>query len=217
MRMMSFALAFFVSTASLAGVAKENKTLPGDLSVQKIQYASLSETQRQQFMSIVDAAIRIVSGQGKLESEDAKQTFGRGEFFWPKIGGAPVSRYYDEIEIGNFQIDFKKNKQKTEWTRCGITIQPLMFPKSIFDINLPSSFFREFELEERYKKTIEDQSTPEVTYVYPIRDEAFFVYRTHGLLHDVRIRFSTSQRVVDIKRDLYPKRFYAVSIERIDN
>lgn len=145
----------------------------------------------------------MVSGESPLQQEE--KLFGEGIDHWPKTPEPPTLRYYKNRVDQHFAISFSKEKSGEVWVRSVLALEPQGFPDSVYQMNLPESFFKGLVLEKAYGEERPDQ---------PIKHVAVFVFRTKGRTNDLRLQFESRRNTVE-KAGKYLRDFHVLLVSRI--
>lgn len=166
----------------------------------------LTDEERIYIIEILSAFIRIIEGTSSLEQEE-EQVLGRGQFYWPKNPEEPVklSKSYFGNNFRMFGIAARISRENVgaPWKKAGVTVHPQNFPKGVYSMQLPASFFSNFELlavtqEERDGQVI---SSP-------------IVFRfKHKKIQDIELRVEGRVDVINA-RDPFPTSFHFLEISR---
>ena len=168
---------------------------------------SFSDAQKDYLYKVMVSMLRVLSGESSLDIEEKLKLFGDGLYHWPKNGELPTLRYYENKPDRDISVSFERQKKNAEaWVDGELGLIPNGFPNTVFRMNLPEKFFSGLILEKIYAEERVDE---------PINKVIFFVFRTEGRPHDLRLEFKTRANMVDIKKDKYPRSFFLLTVKRI--
>jgi len=167
---------------------------------------SFSDAQKDYLSKVMVSMFRVLSGENSLDNEEKLKLFGDGLYHWPKNGDLPTLRYYENQPDRDISVSFERQKNGDAWIKAELGLIPSGFPITLFRMNLSEKFFSGLVLERIYAEERVDE---------PINKVVFFVFRTEGRPHDLRLEFKTRENMVDIKKDKYPRSFFLLTIKRI--
>lgn len=164
----------------------------------------MTDEQRQYFVSIVDAVLRVIQKKSTLEQEEA--LFGEGHYRWPKDPKKPikVSKSYraDNFRIRFLTLGFSRENQNSIWSRGGLTIEP---KNGVYAMDFPESFFADFVLIKTFAEDRPNQSIKRVN---------VFQFRSKETSPTVQLQFEAREDVSSLE-DKYPKSFHLFKLTRM--
>ena len=164
----------------------------------------MTEEQKQYFVAIVEAVLRVIRKKSTLEQEEV--LFGEGQYHWPKDPKKPikVSRSYpaDNFRISFLTLGFSRENQNSIWSHGGLTIEP---KNGVYAMDFPESFFADFVLEKVFAEDRPNQSIKRVN---------VFQFRSKESNPNIHLQLEAREDVSRLK-DKYPKSFHLLKITRI--
>ncbi len=166
----------------------------------------LNDEQRGYLIEVLSAMIRVIDGSSSLEEEE-EIVFGAGRFYWPKNPDEPIRLSKSYVD-GNFRMPglaarVSRESESAPWTRFGLSVRPRNFPRGVYSMQLPSSFFHDFQLQKVVQEEREFQS---------IRNPVVFYFK-HKRLNDISLKMEAREDVVTTS-DSFPSSFYALQLLR---
>lgn len=209
-----FFLVVFCGAAS--GSGKENTKLGSVVKKQEVsnmknsmlvsdskEFVPFGDEQKRYLSDILLLAKKIISGQEKIEVSE--KLFGEPRDHWPKTG-LPTSRYYENRPDRHISVTFGKQNPDGPWIRATIIVEPSGFPKSVYNMALPESFFKGLILKDKYIEQRPDE---------PIEKIAVYIFVEKNQHGSLILQFESRENMVDLKNDKYPKSFQFLTINRI--
>lgn len=176
----------------------ENEDLPGVI--------PFSDDQRKYVIEMLSAMLRVIEGTSDLGSEE-NMIFGDGKFFWPKDPAKPIktSRYYleENFRLSGITLSFERKDANSRWQRVDLAIEPRNFPIGVYDMGLPASVFRDFQLIRSAQETRPNES---------IHKPVVF-YFSHKAIPDLTIKVEARSDLTSVD-DPYPRTFHGLEIVR---
>lgn len=168
----------------------------------------MTDEQKKYLIEITNAVLRVIKKETPLEKEET--LFGAGEFFWPKDPKKPikVSKSYqpNNFKVNYLALGFRRASQKDIWNQAGFTIEPKNFPHGVYVMDMPASFFSDYEL---------DKSTMEERPDEAIKRVNVFQFHLKGSKLNVKLQFEAREDVSNLQ-DKYPNSFHYLKIMRIE-
>lgn len=166
----------------------------------------LNDEQRGYLIEVLSAMIRVIDGSSSLEEEE-EIVFGAGRFYWPKNPDEPIRLSKSYVD-GSFRMPglaarVSRESESAPWTRFGLSVRPRNFPRGVYSMQLPSSFFHDFQLQKVVQEEREFQS---------IRNLVVFYFK-HKRLNDISLKMEAREDVVTTS-DSFPSSFYALQLLR---
>jgi hypothetical protein len=162
-----------------------------------------TEEQTQQMNMVTRAIVRVISKQNSLSEEES--LFGEGKDHWPKAPGPILLRYYTKkLPDSNLSIEFERINDKEVWSSGAVGFRPKNFPRGVYRMDLPSTFFSDFVLEKAYA---EDQPKRSIKRIN------IFQFRSQKGTANVQLQFEAREDVSSLQ-DKYPKSFHFLKVTR---
>lgn len=166
----------------------------------------LSDEQRSYVIEVLSAMVRVIAGSSRLELEE-KMYLGAGQFYWPKNPDEPVklskSYFGEHFRMAGLAANVNRESENSPWTRFNVSVRPRNFPRGVYSMQLPSSFFKEFELQ---RVTQEERDGERIT-------NPIVFYFKHRNIRNVVLKVEARDDVAST-RDLSPPSFHALQILR---
>ena len=167
---------------------------------------ALNDEQREYVIEVLSALVRVIEGVSSLEQEE-QRVLGVGQFYWPKDPDEPVrlskSYFGENFRMSGIAVKLSRENESSPWNKVGVTIHPRNFPKGVFSMRLPSSFFREFELLSVAQEKRQNQRI----------DEPIVFYFKHKKMEYIELRVEARADVVTA-RDPFPSSMHFLEILR---
>jgi hypothetical protein len=113
-----------------------------------------TEYENKYIMSLIGSAIDVLKKNRILKEKD--KDFGSGKYFWPKDPAKPVklsiSYDYENFELGQIFVNFKRQSQIGPWCSAAMLFAPKNYPKGVYQMNIPKSYFAEFTFKKSYRE-----------------------------------------------------------------
>jgi hypothetical protein len=168
----------------------------------------MTDEQRNYVIELLSATKRVIEGTTTLETEE-KNTFGEGQFFWPKDPQAPVKLLKtflpENFRMKGIALSFSRVANGSSWTRASLSIYPINFPGEIYQINLPKETFSDYQAVKSERSIRPDESLKHVN---------VFQYLNK---HNKRIVMTIeASEDVSSLNDIYPSSFHAIQFRKLD-
>lgn len=165
-----------------------------------------NDEQRKYVIELLSAVLRVIEGTSDLESEESK-IFGEGKFYWPKDPTKPIKteRYYthDNFRMRGISLWLDRKDERSKWKKARLTVPPRNFPQGVYDMGLPSSIFRDFQLMKSVQETRKDES------IY----KPVVFYFSHKEIRDLTLKVEARSDVASVDTP-YPSTFHRIEITR---
>lgn len=166
----------------------------------------LSDEQRSYVIEVLSAMIRVIAGSTPLELEE-RMYLGTGQFYWPKNPDEPVrlSRSYfgENFRMAGIAANINRKSENSPWTRFSASVHPRNFPRGVYSMQLPSSFFKEFELQKVAQEMRDGER---------IANPIVFYFK-HKHIRNVMLKVEARDDVAST-RDSLPSSLHALEIRR---
>lgn len=163
-----------------------------------------NDKQREYIIELLSAVLRVIEGVSDLHSEE-KKIFGEGKYFWPKDPNKPVRalRYYtdENFLVHGITLSFERKDELDNWKVAGLALQPRNFPRGVYEIGLPQSFFADFQLVKAAQETREGESI----------SRPIVFYFSHKTIRGLTLKIETRPDVTRVN-DRFPSTFYVIEI-----
>jgi hypothetical protein len=165
----------------------------------------ISGQSREALTPLVRAMVRVIAKQSPLEGEGA--ILGVGTDHVPKSDGPVVLRYYrTEVGLDSVEVRFERQDGNTIWSVASFTIRPLNFPRGVYAMGLPSTFFDGLGFEARFGDERPKESVKRVN---------VFRYRANDRGVKVQLDFEARADVASLE-DQYPRSFHRLTVRRVE-
>lgn len=165
----------------------------------------ISNQSREALMPLMRAMVRVIEKQSPLEREEA--VFGVGTDHVPKSAGPVLLRYYrTEVGLDSVEVRFERQDGNRVWSLSSFTIRPLNFPRGVYAMELPSTFFEGFGLEARFADERPKESLKRVN---------VFRYRSSDRGVNVQLDFEARSDVASLEAQ-YPRSFHRLTVRRVE-
>ena len=165
----------------------------------------LSIQSREAVTPLVRAMVRVIAKQSPLAQEE--KVFGAGTDHIPKSAGPVLLRYYrTEVGTDRVEVRFERRDGNSVWSLSSFTIRPLNFPRGVYAMGLPGTFFDDFGLEAKFAQERPKESLKRVN---------VFRYKRSDRGVNLQLDFEARSDVADLEAE-YPKSFHRLTIRRVD-
>lgn len=165
----------------------------------------ISIRSREALTPLMRAMVRVIAKQSPLEREEA--VFGAGTDHVPKSAGPVLLRYYRmEVGLDSVEVRFERLDGNTVWSRSAFAIRPLNFPRGVYAMDLPSTFFDGLSLAARFADERPKESLKRVN---------VFRYKSSDRGVNVQLDFEARSDVASLEAP-YPRSFHRLTIRRIE-
>lgn len=163
-----------------------------------------TDEQRLYLAEVTQAVLRVISKRTTLEKEEA--LFGEGHYHWPKAPGPIKFRYYyKKPRYQGFGLSFERLADDQIWFTGSFGFTPKNFPRGVYLMDLPASFFAGFTLEKVFAENRPDESIKRVN---------IFKFRLNEGNQNIQLQFEAREDVSSLQ-DKFPKSFHLLKVTRI--
>lgn len=165
----------------------------------------LSVRSREALTPLIRAMIRVIAKQSPLEREEG--VFGAGTDHVPKNAGPVLMRYYrTEIGSDSVEVRFERRDGNQAWSLSSFAIRPLNFPRGVYAMELPGTFFEGFGLPAKFADERPKESLKRVN---------VFRYKVDARGASVRLDFEARSDVASLEAP-YPQSFHRLTVRRVE-
>ena len=154
---------------------------------------------------LIRAMVRVLAKQSPLDREEV--VFGVGTDHVPKSAGPVLLRYYrTHVGIDNVEVRFERRDGNQVWSLSSFAIRPLNFPRGVYVMELPTTFFDGFDLQTKFVDERPKESLKRVN---------VFRYRFSDRGIDLQLDFEARSDVAKLEAQ-YPRSFHRLTIRRAE-
>jgi hypothetical protein len=167
---------------------------------------TLNDVQRSYVSEVLSALVRIVGGVSSLESEE-RNTLGCGQFYWPKDPVEPVrvskSYFGKDFRMAGIAARLDRKTESSSWVKAGLTVRPRNFPTGVYDMQLRSDVFKDFELKKVAKEERQNERIK----------QALVFYLEHKTIKHLTLKIVARDDVAQAVNP-FPSSFHMIEIVR---
>jgi hypothetical protein len=168
----------------------------------------MSDEQLKYVIDIFSATMRVIEGTTTLETEE-KNTYGEGQFFWPKDPKAPTklvkSFLPENFRMTGIALVFGRTTEGSRWRTASFSIHPKNFPNGIYQMNIPKDIFSEYKLIKAELSIRPDEHIKRVNFFH-------YINKSDGQL----VMTIEAHEDVSSLNDIYPSSFHAIQFQKLD-
>ena len=165
----------------------------------------ISKQSRDALTPLMRAMVRVIAKRNPLGHEEA--VFGAGTDHVPKSAGPVLLRYYrTEVGLDSVEVRFERQDGNRIWSLSSFAIRPLNFPRGVYAMELPSSFFDGLGLEARFAEERPKESLKRIN---------VFRFRSSDREVNVQLDFEARRDVASLEAP-YPRSFHRLTVRRVE-